>query len=137
VTLFVDSSVFYAAADRGDRSNARAKTLISTDEPLITTDHVVIESWLLIQRRMGADAADRFWAGVRSASIGIEVVELVDLESAWSIGQVFGDQRFSIVDRTSFAVLQRVAVDRVASFDSAFAVFRFGPRRDRAFEIVA
>ena len=48
----------------------------------------------------------------------------------------FPDQAFSIVDRTSFAVMLRLGVHRVASFDKDFAIFRFGARRDRSFEIV-
>jgi len=137
VTLFVDTSVFYAAADRSDRSNMRAKAIISSGDRLLTTDHVLVETWLLIQRRLGAPVADRFWAGVRAGSVGIESVEMVDLESAWVIGEAFADQGFSIVHRTSFAVLQRLGVIRVASFDNDFAIYRFGPRRERAFEIVA
>ena len=59
-----------------------------------------------------------------------------DLEVAWSIGQAFPDQDFSIVDRTSFAVMERLGVLRAASFDADFAVYRFGLRRERAFEIL-
>ena len=59
-----------------------------------------------------------------------------DLEVAWAIGEAFPDQDFSIVDRTSFAVMQRLGVHRVASFDADFAVYRFGRGRNRAFEIV-
>ena len=38
-------------------------------------------------------------------------------------------------DRTSFAVMLRLGIHRAASLDKDFAVFRFGPRRDRTFEI--
>ncbi len=55
---------------------------------------------------------------------------------AWSIGESFPYQGFSIVDRTSFAVMQRRGVLRVASFDGDFAIYRFGPRRERAFEVM-
>lgn len=59
-----------------------------------------------------------------------------DLATALSIAQLFPDQAFSIVDRTSFAVMQRTGVTRVATFDDDFAVYRFGRDRRRAFEIV-
>jgi predicted nucleic acid-binding protein len=137
VTLFVDTSIFYAAADRSDRGNARAKAIIAGGDRLLTTDHVLIETWLLIQRRLGANAADRFWASARAGAVAIESVEAADLERAWGIGESFPDQAFSIVDRTSFAVLQRIGVNRVASFDQDFAIYRYGSRRERAFEIVA
>jgi predicted nucleic acid-binding protein len=63
-------------------------------------------------------------------------VTFADLDIAWSIGEVFPDQDFSIVDRTSFVVMQRLGIYRVASFDSDFAIYRFGPRRERAFEVL-
>ena len=136
MTLFVDSSTFYAAADRTDRSNTRAKALVATDEILVTTDHVVVETWLLLHRRIGRHGAEAFWAGLTSGGTRIEAVGPADLEVAWSIGELFPDKDFSIVDRTSFAVMQRLGVHRVATFDDDFAIYRFGPRRSRAFEVV-
>jgi hypothetical protein len=32
--------------------------------------------------------------------------------------------------------MERLGITRVASFDHHFAVYRYGPRRDRAFQIV-
>lgn len=136
MTLFVDSSAFYAAADRGDVSHDRASDILRSAGALITTDHVLIETWLLLQRRIGADAAERFWDGLRAGAARIEPVGLADLERAWSIGQDFMDQGFSITDRTSFAVMQRLGVMRVASYDDDFAIYRFGARRERAFDVV-
>jgi len=136
LTLFVDSSAFYAAADAGDSSHARATAVLSAGERLITSDHVLIESWLLIRHRLGRTAAERFWAAIRGGAAALEPVGTADLEVAWSIGQAYLDQDFSIVDRTSFAVMERLGVLRAASFDADFAVYRFGPRRERAFEIL-
>jgi predicted nucleic acid-binding protein len=52
------------------------------------------------------------------------------------MGTSWSDQDFSIVDRTSFAVMNRLGIDRAASLDDHFAVFRFGPRRRQSFTIV-
>jgi predicted nucleic acid-binding protein len=136
VSLFVDSSVLYAAIDVGDSGHARARDVLARGEPLITTDHVLVETWLLLHGRAGKSAADRFWASVRSGSVAVELVGPADLEAAWSIGETFPDQDFSIVDCTSFVVMQRIGVFRAASLDNDFAIFRFGPKRNRAFEIV-
>lgn len=136
VSLFVDTSTWYAAVDADDRSNTRAREVLARGDALITTDHVLVESWFLIWRRVGTDAAEAFWEGLRSGIATIETVGHADLELAWSIGQTFTDQGFSIVDRTSFAVMQRLGVYAVASFDKDFAVYRFGPRRDKAFSVV-
>lgn len=134
-TLFVDTSAFYAAVDRGDGSHDRAITMLGGGDRLLTSDHVLIETWLLLRYRLGRHVAERFWAAVRGGSAGIEPVGDGDLEAAWAIGEALLDQDFSIVDRTSFAV-QRLGVLRVASFDDDFAIFRFGSRRERAFEVI-
>ncbi len=136
MSLFVDTSVWYAAADSSDRSNLRAKAILSAGEPLVTTDHVLIETWTLLRYRIQRDAAERFWHGLRSGVALIEPVSLADLETAWLMGTSWSDQDFSIVDRTSFAVMNRLGIDRAASLDDHFAVFRFGPRRRQSFTIV-
>jgi predicted nucleic acid-binding protein len=136
MTAFVDTSAFYAAADRSDRNNDRAMALITQQDRVITSDHVLVETWLLIRRRLGETAAERFWDGIRSGAATIEYAGPADMENAWATGEVFADQDFSIIDRTSFAVMQRLGVHRAISFDSDFAIFRFGPRRDRAFEVL-
>ena len=135
MTLFVDSSVLFAAANRRDRWNERAQVILESESALLTTDHVLVETWHLANARLGADVAERLWGGLRG-SIAIECVLAADLEAAWGIGRAFPDQTFSVVDRTCFAVMERLGLHRAASFDDDFAIFRFGASRDRAFEIV-
>lgn len=132
----MDSSVWYAAADSGDRSNARAVAVLAAGEPLVTSDHVLVETWLLLRHRIQRSAAERFWEGLRGGVAVIEPVTSADLEIAWAIGESFADQDFSLVDRSSFAVMQRLGLQRVASFDDDFAVYRHGRQRSRAFEVV-
>lgn len=136
MSLFVDTSVWYAAADRGDSSNERAKTILSAGESLVTTDHMLVETWLLVNHRLNRDAAEKFWEGLRGGVALIEPVNAADLESAWAIGLDFADQDFSIADRTSFAVMLRLGIHRAAALDDDYAVFRFGKDKRRAFEIM-
>jgi predicted nucleic acid-binding protein len=136
MSLFVDTSIWYAAADSSDASNTRAKAILKAGEPLLTTDHVLVETWTLLRYRIQRNAAERFWEGIRSGVAVIEPVGIADLEAAWQIGLSYQDQDFSIVDRTSFAVMRRLGIERVASLDDHFAVFRFGPRRRHAFTLV-
>ncbi len=102
----------------------------------MTTDHVLVETWLLLRHRLNRGAAERFWEGLRLGVAAVEPVAAADLEVAFTIGRDFPDQDFAIVDRTSFAVMQRLGISRVASFDDDFAVFRFGRDRKRAFEVL-
>ena len=136
MSLFVDTSVWYAAADQSDGGNSDAHQILERDEPLVTTDHVLVETWLLINARRGHGLADQFWRGIRSGIARVENTTPSDLEVAWQIGERFPDQGFSLADRTSFATMMRLGITRVASFDSDFAIFRYGVRDVHAFEVV-
>ena len=61
---------------------------------------------------------------------------MADLAVAWEIGNAWRDQNFSIVDRTSFAVMRRLGIDDVASLDEHFSVFRYGSRRHQSFNVI-
>lgn len=136
MSLFVDTSVWYAAADAADAGNARAKEILSAGGNLVTSDHILVETWTLLRHRIHESAAEAFWAGLRGGAARVEMVGAADLQAAWTIGRDFPDQGFSLVDRTSFAVMERLGVHRAASFDSHYAVYRFGPRRSKAFEVI-
>jgi uncharacterized protein len=136
MTLFVDTSIWYAAADSSDRSNARAKVILRSGGSLVTSDHVLVETWTLLHHKLQRNAAERFWDGLRAGVAIIEVVGVADLEIAWEIGNSWRDQDFSIVDRTSFAVMRRLGIDHVASLDEHFSVFRFGAKRRHSFNVV-
>ena len=136
MSLFVDTSVWYAAADVDDRSNTRAKEILSGGDRLTTTDHVLVETWTLIRWRMHREAAEAFWQGIRSGVAMLEPIGPADLQAAWTIGRDFPDQDFSMVDRTSFAAMERLAIERVASLDDDFLIFRYGSRKERAFDVL-
>ncbi len=80
--------------------------------------------------------AEIFWDRVRQGAARVEKATDADMQAAWAIGERFADQTFSIVDRTSFAVMERLGLTRAASFDRDFALYRYGRDRNRAFEIL-
>ena len=130
MTVFIDTSVWFAAIVGRDRDNARAKSILKDIEEALTTDHVIVETWLLLNSRYHRRG------NLRRGTVQVEMVTAADMEVAWTIGDNFPDQEFSVVDKTSFAVMERLGVTRVASFDNDFAVYRYGRNRERAFEIV-
>jgi predicted nucleic acid-binding protein len=136
LSLFVDSSLWFAAAVVKDHDNTRAKSILSKTTDHVTTDHILVETWLLLNSRYHRGAAEAFWDRLRAGGVRIESVTATDLERAWAIGEAFPDQDFSLVDRTSFAIMERLGITRAASFDHHFAVYRYGRNRDRAFEIL-
>ena len=136
MSLFVDTSMWYAAADADDVGNATARAALSSGEELVTTDHVLVETWTLLRWRLGRRAAKAFWGGIRGGVAALEPVGPADLQAAWTIGQDFPDQDFSLVDRTCFAVMERLGVERVATLDADFSIYRFGAKRARAFQVI-
>ena len=135
--MLVDTGAWYALADRSDRHHQPARKFYAKEAPagrLLTTDLIVAETWSLIAGHLGRPAAVKFWQTLRAARIPILPLEAVDLESAWRILQAFPDQTFSFTDSTSFALMERIGVHEAFAFHSHFLVYRFGVRRDRAFQ---
>lgn len=136
MSVFIDSSVWFASMVARDRNNSRATAILSDADGYLTSDYVVVETWLLLNSRYGKHGADSFWERIRRGPAKVEFITPADLEAAWAIGEIFADQAFSIVDKTSFAVMERLGLRRAASFDHDFAIYRYGRGRDRAFEIL-
>ena len=136
MSVFVDSSFWFASIVARDEHNARAKAISREVDAFVTTDHVVIETWLLLNSRYHRRGAERFWEGFREGAVSVEMVTWADMQAAWTMSDAFKDQDFSLVDRTSFAVMERLGLTRVASFNRDFAIYRYGRKRDRAFEVL-
>ena len=136
--VFVDSSALYALADRGDtwhRAASRVAQQLRGIE-LITTDLMVTEAWLLTRSRLGWDAAQRLWRGLREGAARVELVTQEDLERAWTISADFADQELSLPDCVSFAFMVRSGIRRAFSFDSDFTLFRYGTGKRQAFDVL-
>jgi predicted nucleic acid-binding protein len=138
-TLFVDTSAFYAIADGDDRHHRGALAALHASagtEPVVTSDHVVVESWLLICSRLGRSAAMKFWDGLAIDVFTVVGVTAEDLRRGREIAHDWSDQSFSIVDCTSFAIIERLAIDRALAFDAHFRVIRLGLQRKRALQLI-
>lgn len=133
---FIDTSAWFAAANSRDSHNADAKRLFDLVSSPVTTDHVLIETWGLLNTRVSYQAAEQYWSNIRRGVADLEKITAFDLEAAWAIGQAYADQSFSIVDRTSFVVMERLGIRRVVSFDRDFLIYRYGRSRERSFEVL-
>lgn len=83
MSLFVDTSIWYAAADASDNANSRARKILSSSELLVTTDHVLVVTWTLLRNRIHRAAAERFWQGMIGGPVMLEPVGMSDIEAAW------------------------------------------------------
>ncbi len=133
--IFVDTSVWFSAINTNDISHIKAKKILSGDAELVTSTLVLTESWRLLHQKIHWQAAEKFFGVLRRGAATLEIISMADLESAWLIGQRYSDEDFSLTDRTSFAMMERLQIFDVATFDSDFAVYRFGKTKRGAFQL--
>jgi predicted nucleic acid-binding protein len=136
MTVFVDTSAWFASVNAKDRHHHRASELLLDQVELVTSTFVLVETWLLLQSKIGFYVAETFAGLVRSGGARLEHVTSEDMENVWRIATSFPDQRFSLVDRASFAMMERLGMSKVISFDDDFIIYRFGPYRRDAFEVL-
>jgi predicted nucleic acid-binding protein len=128
--VFVDTSGWYALTDRSDQNHADAQRQFrhATGQgwPIVTTNHVVGESFTLLQRRTGPRAARQFLERMRNSSIVARtfVPEAWEEEAERLLAQ-YHDQRFSYVDATSFATMRHLGIQKALAFDNDFVIAGF------------
>lgn len=134
---FVDTSAWVSMADSSEATHVRvADALRERRGRLLTSDHVLQETWTVMRCRHDATAAEALVNAIRGGIARIEVSLLADLEVAAAIGAAFGDQDFSLSDRTSWAVMERLGLSEAVSLDRDFRVYRYGRGRRRALQVV-
>lgn len=129
MSTFIDTSALLAVLDADDTHHAAAaaawKALLEDDEPLVTTNYVLVETFAVVQRRLGM-------AAVRS--LASEVLPLVETlwidESAHlqavAVMATSSRQGLSLVDCASFGAMRSLGIARVFGFDSDFSDQGFG-----------
>lgn len=128
-SLFVDTSAWYALADAGDphhQGAVKLRCLLADRHTLVTTNHVVSETYTLLRVRLGFGAAQQFLSSVR----GSLYTERVFIQAPWEEAAEdllarYAGQDFSYVDATSFVAMQRLGLQQALAFDHHFAVLGF------------
>ncbi|MGH2706409.1 MAG: type II toxin-antitoxin system VapC family toxin [Actinomycetota bacterium] len=124
MSVFVDTSAIYALLSASDSSHARARRVLinlrARDERLITTSYVVVETSILVSRRMGMRMARALYETL----FPLLHVRWVDEEmhhegsAAWLSA---GRRGASLVDWVSFQTMRREGVEEAFAFDPDFA----------------
>lgn len=120
--LFVDTSAWFALVNRGDPDHALAReTLESFRGRLVTSNFIFDETVTLCLYRLGHPAAVQ--VGTTLADPG--AVDLLrttpeDERAAWELFSSRADKRYSFTDCTSFVMMKRMGLRRVAAFDEDF-----------------
>jgi predicted nucleic acid-binding protein len=129
--IFVDTSVFLAALGKDDVNTILAAEtladLVENGEQLITTNYILVESYALIQRRMGLAAIQDFQESILPS---LTLVWITAEDHEHSLQSFLSENRrqLSLVDCSSFDTIQRVGADKVFTFDRHF--------REQGFEVI-
>lgn len=125
-SVFVDTSAFVALRNESEAEHERARaalaSLIADGAALFTSNYVFAETYTALLVRVGREEAIEWGRRFRAG----EAVELVRLErdveeEAWEILASHDDKRWSYVDATSFALIERDGGGEAFAFDAHFA----------------
>jgi len=130
VKLFVDTSAWYALVDANDGNHSRASEFLSQAladyQKLISTNHVIGETYTLIRSRLGHNVAweflRRFWQSHRAEEVFVTQAWEKD---AYTLLEHHPDQDFSFVDGTSFVMMREQGISHSFTFDRHFSVAGF------------
>jgi uncharacterized protein len=124
-SVFVDTSAFVALRNASEAEHERAREalsgLLSENVSLFTSNYVFAETYTALLVRVGRSEAVE-WGRRFRASGAIELVRVEqDVEDdAWQILERHGDKRWSYVDATSFALIEREGNGEAFALDSHF-----------------
>jgi len=121
--LFVDTSAFYALLDRDDAHHPRAKRawtdLLKAEHALVTSNYVLVETFALLQNRLGMDAIRAFHDDILPL-IHVEFVASGTHRSGVAALLSASRRDLSLVDCVSFEVMRTSGINTVFAFDKHF-----------------
>ena len=125
-SVFIDTSAFVALRNSAEAEHARARAalsdLLAEGVALFTSNYVFAETYTALMVRVGRGEAIEWGRRFRSGG----AIDLVHLdrpteERAWEILESHEDKRWSYVDATSFALIERDGDEEAFAFDAHFA----------------
>jgi predicted nucleic acid-binding protein len=124
MSVFLATSAFYALLDGDDDNHKKAKQiwtdLLDSENNLITSNYVIVESFALIQNRLGLEAVRGFQDDIFPL-INIEWVSPEIHKSGVSAFLVASRRKLSLVDCVSFEIMRTLGIKKVFAFDPHFA----------------
>lgn len=123
MNIFVDTSAFYAVLDRDDENYQKAKKAwtdqISSENILVTTNYVLVETFALLQHRLGMEAVRGFQDDI-TPLVNTEFVTLEAHRSGTSALLSASRRNLSLVDCVSFEMMRTLGIKTVFAFDPHF-----------------
>jgi predicted nucleic acid-binding protein len=124
---FADTGFWYALQERRDRHHAEASTLARRYRSrVVSSNHVIGETWTLLRRRSGHQAAVGFLDRLQRLP-NVEVVHVDEdtEQEAWRWLRRHDERLYSFVDATSFTLMRRLRIREALAFDGDFTAAGF------------
>lgn len=122
--IFIDTSAFYALLDRDDSNHQKAKKVwtevLNADNTLVASNYVLVESFALIQHRLGLEAIRGFQEDIIPL-INIEWIDSDTHKSGVSALLAASKRKLSLVDCVSFEIMRTLGIKKVLAFDPHFS----------------
>lgn len=122
----VDTGAIYAVLCRNDRNHDQAldslRRMQKEKVMPVLTNYILTETHALLAARLGHDAA-RMW--VRSNIWPVERATEEDEKRAREILLTGRGGDCTLADAVSFAMMERLGIDKVFTFDDNFALYGF------------
>ena len=117
--VFVDTSAFLAVLSSDDKHHGRAgqtwTDLLTQDTHLVCSNYVLVETFALVQWRLGIQAARTLQEDV----LPVVNVEWVDKDchcASVSALLTAGQKQLSLVDCVSFEIMRQLSIDTAFTF---------------------
>ena len=124
MTVFIDTSALYAVLDADDEHHQAAKhtwvELIEQKTDLTITNYIVVETSVLVQRRLGIAALRTLQADIIPI-LRVEWVTEIDHQSGVSALLVAANRQLSLVDCVSFEKMRSLGLKTAFAFDRHFS----------------
>lgn len=128
--LFVDTSAWFAFANRDDPDHKAVAALLGKPRGrLITSNFIFDETVTLCLYRLGHSVAEKVGrALLDSARVDLLRITPEDENEAWELFCKRPDQTYSFTDCTSFVIMRRLGITTAAALDDDFASEGFESR---------
>lgn len=124
MSVFVDTSAFFAVLDAGDANHKAAagrwSGILDSSERLVTSNYVVLEVSTLFQHRIGMKALRAFHEDVMPAIRVLWVTEQIHNAALGALSAA-GRRRLSLTDCASFEIMRVNSIRAAFAFDRHFA----------------
>lgn len=127
--VFIDTSAYYALADRDERQHQLAQQLFgllaSTHRQLFTSTYIVAETHALLVNRLNSQLARTFVQRLYDSATTIVRIGKREEERGWQIVTSYTDKDFTLTDATSFVMMERLGITHAFTLDDDFSQYGF------------